>query len=188
MASKDVLSLKVSKYIILNSISTIYNQFKNNALIHTKSERSNAAFKNLHCECIISFSSVVIPTLNGQPISDTPYNSPFNKCYMNDNPLSVAVPVTGNYTDLVGGTNSMSEFDTIPELEKEYPLQRDEVKSTPNKANRSTAKVPMKNAEVEGSNHYIGFIIGTLTVLILILVRAIDKNVILEKKRTVPMR
>lgn len=77
------------------------------------------------------------------------------------------VPVNGNHTD------TEEDIKAAPEVEREYPLQRDEVKSTSSKLNRSTAGIPIKNTTNEEPNHYIGFVIGTLTVVILILVAAI---------------
>lgn len=75
----------------------------------------------------------------------------------------------GNYTD------GEEEDVTIPDASKEYPLQRDEVKVTSTRVNRNSTSVPSSsggraNGEVK---HYIGFVIGVLTVVILALVAAI---------------
>lgn len=76
--------------------------------------------------------------------------------------------VTGNYTELEEDVRLSPESGN-----PEYPLQRDEVKLASNKSHRSTERVPMKDADNEEPSHYIGFIIGMLTVVILILVAAI---------------
>lgn len=75
--------------------------------------------------------------------------------------------MTGNYTDIE------EDVRFSPDSAKEYPLQRDEVKLTSNKFNGSAAKIPIKNTTNEEPDHYIGFVIGMLTVVILILVAAI---------------
>lgn len=73
--------------------------------------------------------------------------------------------VTGNFTE--------TEEDTpIPESGREYPLQRDEVKST-SKVNRNITGSSTKSGTNEEPKYYIGFVIGILTVVILILVAAI---------------
>lgn len=78
---------------------------------------------------------------------------------------SVPVIVSGNFTD--------SEEDVpIPESGREYPLQRDEVKST-SKAMDSVVGPSTNAGTQEEPKHYIGFVIGILTVVILILVAAI---------------
>lgn len=74
--------------------------------------------------------------------------------------------VTGNYTEL-------EEDIGLSPSNPEYPLQRDEVKFASNKSNRSTEKIPAQNIENEETSSYIGFIIGSLTVIIFILVGAI---------------
>lgn len=77
--------------------------------------------------------------------------------------------LTGNYTELEEDVR----FAPDPS-NPEYPLQRDEVKLASNKSNRnSTEKIPVKTVENEETSHYIGFVIGLLTVIILILVTAI---------------
>lgn len=76
------------------------------------------------------------------------------------------VPVTGNYTDV-------EEDVVIPDSSKEYPLQRDEVKTTSSKVNRNSAGTTTKGGTNEESKQYIGFVIGILTVVILILLAAI---------------
>lgn len=76
--------------------------------------------------------------------------------------------VSGNYTELE------EDIRLLPDPgNPEYPLQRDEVKLGSNKSNRSTEKIPIKNVDNEEAPHYIGFVIGLLTVVILILVAAI---------------
>ena len=74
--------------------------------------------------------------------------------------------ITGNFTET-------TEDIPIPDSGKEYPLQRDEVKSTSSKVNRNTTGVSTKTGTNEEPKHYIGFVIGVLTVVILILVAAI---------------
>lgn len=74
--------------------------------------------------------------------------------------------ITGNFTEMV-------EEIPAPESGKEYPLQRDEVKSTFSKASRNTTGASTKSGPNEEPKHYIGFVIGILTVVILILVAAI---------------
>lgn len=76
--------------------------------------------------------------------------------------------VTGNYTELEEDVR-LSPDPGNPE----YPLQRDEVKVGSNKSNRSSEKIPVKNIENEEPSHYIGFVIGLLTVVIMVLVAAI---------------
>ncbi|KAJ8977817.1 hypothetical protein NQ317_007518 [Molorchus minor] len=76
-----------------------------------------------------------------------------------------SVTVTGNFTE--------AEADNpMPESGREYPLQRDEVKST-TKVNGSAAGQSTRSGTGEEPKHYIGFVIGILTVVILILVAAI---------------
>lgn len=83
-------------------------------------------------------------------------------------------------------TGDSEEDVTIPEdtfgtsgivESKEYPLQRDEVKSTLRTNQTSTLGSPKKEVEADmdsgGGKHYIGFVIGVLTVVIVILVGAI---------------
>ncbi|KAJ3661378.1 hypothetical protein Zmor_005776 [Zophobas morio] len=77
-----------------------------------------------------------------------------------------SVVITGNFTET-------TEDIPIPDSGKEYPLQRDEVKSTSSKVNRNTTGVSTKTGTNEEPKHYIGFVIGVLTVVILILVAAI---------------
>lgn len=75
--------------------------------------------------------------------------------------------VTGNYTD-------GEEDVTIPEVGKEYPLQRDEVKTIATKVNRNSTTIrSTKGGTNEEPKQYIGFVIGVLSVVILILVAAI---------------
>lgn len=82
-------------------------------------------------------------------------------------PLNViSVVITANLTDV-------AEDVPIPDSGKEYPLQRDEVKSTLNKVNRNTTGASTKSGTNEEPKHYIGFVIGILSVVILILVSAI---------------
>ncbi|XP_022905687.1 discoidin domain-containing receptor 2 [Onthophagus taurus] len=82
-----------------------------------------------------------------------------------------SVPVNGNYTD--------GEEDVVmPEAGKEYPLQRDEVKTAVIKANQSLVASPpgvkgVSTVTTTEPKHYIGFVIGILTVVILVLVAAI---------------
>ncbi|KAK9692984.1 Protein tyrosine and serine/threonine kinase [Popillia japonica] len=78
-----------------------------------------------------------------------------------------SVVVTGNYTD-------GEEDVTIPEVGKEYPLQRDEVKTIATKVNRNSTTIrSTKGGTNEEPKQYIGFVIGVLSVVILILVAAI---------------
>lgn len=74
--------------------------------------------------------------------------------------------ITGNFTET-------TEDIPIPDSGKEYPLQRDEVKSTSSKVNRNTTGASTKSGTNEEPKHYIGLVIGILTVVILILVTAI---------------
>ncbi|CAH2001313.1 unnamed protein product, partial [Acanthoscelides obtectus] len=78
------------------------------------------------------------------------------------------VPASGNFTDLV-------EDDTaLPPIGPEYPPQRDEVKSTTSKvANLTVSQSKTDGRTDDEPESYIGFIIGALTVVILILVAAI---------------
>ncbi|XP_068918044.1 discoidin domain-containing receptor 2 [Tenebrio molitor] len=77
-----------------------------------------------------------------------------------------SVVITGNFTET-------TEDIPIPDSGKEYPLQRDEVKSTSSKVNRNTTGASTKSGTNEEPKHYIGLVIGILTVVILILVTAI---------------
>ncbi|XP_060535505.1 discoidin domain-containing receptor 2-like isoform X2 [Cylas formicarius] len=76
---------------------------------------------------------------------------------------------TGNFTD------SEEEMATVPDsVSREYPLQRDEVKAVAKGTARNVEKSkPKSTGNVDEPNHYIGFVIGILTVIILILVSAI---------------
>lgn len=67
----------------------------------------------------------------------------------------------------------MEEDVAIPDSSKEYPLQRDEVKTTTGKVNRNSTVAVTKGGTNEEPKQYIGFVIGILTVVILILLAAI---------------
>ncbi|XP_066996619.1 discoidin domain-containing receptor 2 [Anabrus simplex] len=79
-----------------------------------------------------------------------------------------SVVVSGNFTE--------EEIDGSvlkPDVHgKEYPLQRDEVQTTPSRDDRSNAAPPLEKHDPE-SRHYIGLVIGVLTAVILLLVGAI---------------
>ncbi|XP_019874685.1 discoidin domain-containing receptor tyrosine kinase B [Aethina tumida] len=81
-----------------------------------------------------------------------------------------SVAVTGNFSE-------MEEDPPAPEVGREYPLQRDEVKTvtgTKSGTNNTTSNtVTTKTGADDEPKHYIGFVIGVLTVVILILVAAI---------------
>ncbi|KAK4877691.1 hypothetical protein RN001_010197 [Aquatica leii] len=74
--------------------------------------------------------------------------------------------VSGNFTE-------WEEDVEIPDTGKEYPLQKDEVEVTSSKTSRNTAGASIKTGSNEDSKQYIGFVIGVLTVVILILTAAI---------------
>ncbi|KAF5271003.1 hypothetical protein FQR65_LT05353 [Abscondita terminalis] len=74
--------------------------------------------------------------------------------------------VSGNFTE-------WEEDVEIPDTAKEYPLQKDEVEVTSSKTSRNTAGASIKTGSNEDSKQYIGFVIGVLTVVILILTAAI---------------
>lgn len=89
------------------------------------------------------------------------------------------MPVLGNFT------GDSEEDVTIPEDffgssgvvgSREFPFQRDEVKSTI-KTNSTSLRSPKSGTDLDDQTgtgkHYIGFVIGILTVVILILVAAI---------------
>ncbi|XP_017773503.1 PREDICTED: discoidin domain-containing receptor 2 isoform X2 [Nicrophorus vespilloides] len=93
-----------------------------------------------------------------------------------------SVPVSGNYSD---GEEDVSISETDNETGKEYPLQRDEVKTVSSKSNRNTITTTDGGGgggHGEEQNAYIGFIIGILTVVILILVAAIVFIVLRNQK------
>ncbi|XP_031358423.1 discoidin domain-containing receptor 2-like isoform X1 [Photinus pyralis] len=82
-----------------------------------------------------------------------------------DHDLIPAV-VSGNFTE-------WEEDVEIPDTGREYPLQKDEVEVTSTKTGRNTAGAPIKTDSNEDSKQYIGFVIGVLAVVILILTAAI---------------
>lgn len=91
------------------------------------------------------------------------------------------MPISGNFT------GDSEEDVTIPEDSfgtsgiigsREYPIQRDEVKSTiKTNFNSTLLRFPKSGTHLDeeggGGKHYIGFVIGILTVVIVILVAAI---------------
>jgi discoidin domain receptor family protein 2 len=86
----------------------------------------------------------------------------------------VSVVVSGNFTEeeIEGGILKTDD------LGKEYPLQRDEVQTTPSRDDRvNTAGAasggPSGGSDSSGSKQYIGLVIGVLTAVILLLMAAI---------------
>ncbi|KAL3275352.1 hypothetical protein HHI36_020119 [Cryptolaemus montrouzieri] len=85
-----------------------------------------------------------------------------------------SAPVTANFTERPEEDADL----TSTETGREYPPQRDEVKRTQTRRYRnnvtSSVIAPKLETAGEGSkHHYIGFVIGALTVVILVLVAAI---------------
>lgn len=78
---------------------------------------------------------------------------------------------------MTGNFSEMEEDPPAPEVGREYPLQRDEVKTVtgPKSGTNNTTSntVTTKTGAGDEPKHYIGFVIGVLTVVILILVAAI---------------
>ncbi|KAF5296725.1 hypothetical protein FQA39_LY12425 [Lamprigera yunnana] len=74
--------------------------------------------------------------------------------------------VSGNFTE-------WEEDMELPDEGKEYPLQKDEVEVTSSKTSYNTIGASIKTESNENSKEYIGFVIGILTVVILILMVAI---------------
>ena len=88
--------------------------------------------------------------------------------------IIVSVVVLGNFTEeeVEGGILKTDDHG------KEYPLQRDEVQTTPSRDDRAnTAGAasggPSGGADSSGSKQYIGLVIGVLTAVILLLMGAI---------------
>jgi discoidin domain receptor family protein 2 len=88
--------------------------------------------------------------------------------------IVVSVVVVGNFTEeeIEGGILKTDDHG------KEYPLQRDEVQTTPSRddgANSAGAAAggPSGGADSSGSKQYIGLVIGVLTAVILLLMAAI---------------
>lgn len=78
----------------------------------------------------------------------------------------IPVVVSGNFTE-------WEEDVEMPDSGREYPLQKDEVEVTSSKTSRNTAGASTKTGTNDESKQYIGFVIGVLTVVILILMAAI---------------
>ncbi|KAJ8925152.1 hypothetical protein NQ315_001337 [Exocentrus adspersus] len=78
-----------------------------------------------------------------------------------------SVIVSGNFTE------DVEEDVQVPDSGREYPLQRDEVKSTSKSADAPSSPSKADTGVPEEPKHYIGFVIGVLTVVILVLVAAI---------------
>ncbi|KAK5643044.1 hypothetical protein RI129_009211 [Pyrocoelia pectoralis] len=89
----------------------------------------------------------------------------FHSAQQQDHDL-IPVVVSGNFTE-------WEEDVEIPDTGREYPLQKDEVEVTSSKTGRNTAGASIKTGSNEDSKQYIGFVIGVLTVVILILTAAI---------------
>jgi discoidin domain receptor family protein 2 len=84
------------------------------------------------------------------------------------------VVVLGNFTEeeVEGGTLRTEDHG------KEYPLQRDEVQTTPSREDRpntagAAPNSPAGGSDSTGSKQYIGLVIGVLTAVILLLMAAI---------------
>jgi len=86
----------------------------------------------------------------------------------------LSVVVVGNFTEEEADGGDMKSDDHG----KEYPLQRDEVHTTPSRDDRAnsagtSAGSPPGGTDNSGSKHYIGLVIGVLTAVILLLMGAI---------------
>jgi discoidin domain receptor family protein 2 len=86
----------------------------------------------------------------------------------------LSVVVVGNFTEEEADGGDIKTDDHG----KEYPLQRDEVQTTPSRDDRAksagaSAGGPSGGADNSGSKQYIGLVIGILTAVILLLMGAI---------------
>jgi discoidin domain receptor family protein 2 len=82
------------------------------------------------------------------------------------------VVVVGNFTEEADGGDMKTD-----DHGKEYPLQRDEVQTTPSRDDRANSAGASAGSpggsDSSGSKHYIGLVIGVLTAVILLLMGAI---------------
>lgn len=82
------------------------------------------------------------------------------------------VAATGNYTEWE--EQAEEEIETLDAAVNEYPLQKDDVEVTSRKTERKMVGASTTGSTTnEDSKQYVGFVIGVLTVVILVLMAAI---------------